>query len=70
MSNHYMCYKCLFKTSKRYNIIKHFNRKRKCVRSTSCSYNDEEIKILNEKQLEEKFKHKINNEVMNDLIQK
>ena len=70
MSSHYMCYKCLFKTSKRYNIIKHFNRKRKCVRNTSCSYSDDEIKLLNEKQLEEKFKHKINNDEMDELLQK
>ena len=47
----YKCYKCLYKTDKKNNIIYHFNRKNKCMRSSNCSYTDSEIIILNNKQL-------------------
>ena len=45
------CYKCFYKTNKKNNIIYHFNRKNKCIRSNNCSYTDNEIILLNNKQL-------------------
>lgn len=45
------CYKCFYKTNKKNNIIYHFNRKNKCIRANNCSYTDNEIVLLNSKQL-------------------
>jgi hypothetical protein len=45
------CYKCFYKTNKKNNIIYHFNRKNKCIRANNCSYTDNEILLLNDKQL-------------------
>lgn len=54
----YKCYKCLYKTDKKNNIIYHFNRKNKCMRSNNCSYTDSEIIILNNKQLNNESSNK------------
>jgi hypothetical protein len=58
MNKHYICHRCLFETNKRSNIIRHFQRKKKCIMSKYCSHSEKDIIILNEKQLESKNKHK------------
>lgn len=61
MNKHYICHRCLFETNKRSNIIRHFQRKKKCIMSKYCSHSEKNIIILNEKQLESKNKHKFQN---------
>ena len=61
MNKHYICHRCLFETNKRSNIIRHFQRKKKCIKSNLCNINEKDILILNEKQLESKNKHKFQN---------
>ena len=47
----YQCYKCFYETNKKNNILFHFNRKNKCTRANNCTYSDNEIIIMNNKQL-------------------
>ena len=55
----YKCYKCFYITDRKSNLIKHFNNKKKCCRDIKCSYTDNEIKILNEKQINKDLKEDI-----------
>ncbi len=68
MNKHYICHRCLFETNKRSNIIRHFQRKKKCIKSNLCNINEKDILILNEKQLESKNKHKFKDDYEIDMF--
>ena len=69
MNNSYKCFRCFYINYKRYNMKNHFKRKKKCIRNPECSYNEEEIEYLNQKQFENKHKHKfIDNKFERELI--
>jgi hypothetical protein len=64
----YICYKCNYTHTKKYNLIKHFNRKKKCLRHQECQYTDEEIQILNEAQFNKDDYAKIQNGQIAEII--
>ena len=51
---YFKCYKCFYSHEKVYNVKKHLNRKRPCIRNLECKYNDEEIELLNKIQFDKK----------------